>query len=194
MFQRIVQITPHITSPGRVTAIAVQANQPIKKGEVLFKVDPEPFQIEVNRLEAALAGAQQAVPQLKSSLEQSVAATEKAIAQFNLAKSDLERQQELFSNEVIAEAKLDRYKRNMQAAEQTAAGAKAAEKRARQAYESNIGSDNTTVAQVKQQLGQAKYNLEESLVVRELFSITGAPGRYSKSRWRDASVGYPDGC
>lgn len=164
VFQRVFQIVPHITTPGRVIELAAQANTPIKKGDVLFKVDPKPFEIEVNRLEAALAAAQQTVPQLKSSLEQATAAAEKANVQFNLAKADFERQQELFERQVIAEAALDRYGRNLQAAEQSVAGAKAAEERARQAYNSNIGSENTTVAQVKQQLAQAQYNLEESIV------------------------------
>ena len=42
--------------------------------------------------------------------------------------------------------------------------AKAAEDRARFAYQSNIGNDNTAVAQVRQQLSAAKYNLDESVV------------------------------
>jgi multidrug resistance efflux pump len=164
VFQRVVQIVPHISSPGRVQVIATQPNTPVKKGDVLFKIDPKPFQIEVNRLQAALAAAQQAVPQLKSSLDQAAAATEKATAQLNLARSDFERQQELFEKKVVAEAALDRFERNFQSAEQAVIGAKAAEERARQAYESNIGDENTTVAQVQQQLAQANYNLEESVV------------------------------
>jgi multidrug resistance efflux pump len=164
VFQRVVQIVPHISSPGRVQDIATQPNTPVKKGDVLFNIDPKPFQIEVNRLQAALAAAQQAVPQLKSSLDQAAAATEKATAQLNLARSDFERQQELFEKKVVAEAALDRFERNFQSAEQAVIGAKAAEERARQAYESNIGDENTTVAQVQQQLAQATYNLEESVV------------------------------
>jgi multidrug resistance efflux pump len=70
VFQRIVQIVPHITTPGRVESVAVQPNAPIKKGDVIFKIDPQPFQFEVERLQAALVAAQQNVPQLKSSLDQ----------------------------------------------------------------------------------------------------------------------------
>lgn len=43
-------------------------------------------------------------------------------------------------------------------------GAKAVETKARLAYESNIGDENTTVAQARQQLDQAKYNLNEATV------------------------------
>jgi multidrug resistance efflux pump len=164
VFQRIVQITPHITTPGRVQGVAVQPNTPTKQGEVLFTVDPRPFQFEVDRLAAALAAATQGVPQLKSSLDQASAGVEKANVQLNLAKVDFERQTELFEKRVIAQAALDRAARNLQTAEQTVAEAKAAEERARLAYESNIGSENTAVAQVRQQLAQATYNLEEATV------------------------------
>jgi multidrug resistance efflux pump len=164
VFQRIVQITPHITAPGRVQEVVAQPNTPMKQGEVLFRVDPEPFQYEVSRLEAALAAAEQSVPQLKSSLDQASAATEKTNVQLHLAKAEFERQHELFERKVIAQAALDRYTRNLEAAEHAVAAAKAAEERARLAYQSNIGSENTAVAQVRQLLAQAKYNLQEAVV------------------------------
>lgn len=164
VFQRIVQVVPHITTPGRVEEVIAQPNTPMKKGEIMFRVDPQPFQYEVSRLEAALAAAEQGVPQLKSTLDQASATAEKANVQLNLARADFGRQTELFEKKVVARAALDRYRRNVETAEQVVAAAKAAEERARLAYQSNIGSDNTAVAQVKQQLAQAKYNLQESLV------------------------------
>lgn len=39
---------------GRVTEVPVQNNQPVKKGDVLFKIDPTPYEAEVARLEAQL--------------------------------------------------------------------------------------------------------------------------------------------
>lgn len=164
VFQRVVQITPHITVPGRVQAVAAQANTPLKKGDVLFTVDPRPFQFEVNRLEAALAAAAQLVPQLKATLEKVSAEVERAEAQMNLAKGDFDRQRELFEKGVIAQAALDRYQRNLETAEQAVVEAKAAETKAQLAYQSNIGDENTTVAQTRQQLEQAKYNLDEATV------------------------------
>ena len=164
VFQRIVQIVPHITTPGRIEEVVAQADTPMKKGDVIFRIDPQSFQFEVDRLQAALAAAQQNVPQLKSSLDQASAGVEKATAQLNLAKADLERQRELFAKQVVAQATLDRVTRDAEAAEQGVVAAKAAEDRARLAYQSNIGNDNTAVAQVRQQLAIAKYNLDESVV------------------------------
>jgi multidrug resistance efflux pump len=39
---------------GLVTEVPVEPNRPIKKGDILFKLDPTPFELEVNGLEAAL--------------------------------------------------------------------------------------------------------------------------------------------
>jgi multidrug resistance efflux pump len=164
VFQRVVQVVPHITAPGRVLEVVAQSNAPVHKGDVLFTIDPQQFQFEVNRLEAALAAAEQAVPQLKSSVDQATAAVEKARSQFDLAQADYDRQTELFDKKVIAQAMLDKAERNRDTARQTLAGAQAAEERARLAYQSNIGSENTAVAQARQQLALATYNVEESVV------------------------------
>jgi len=48
-----VQVIPRVT--GRVTEVPVEPNRLVKKGDVLFKVDPRPFQYEVDRLQALLA-------------------------------------------------------------------------------------------------------------------------------------------
>ena len=164
VFQRIVQITPHITPPGRVQEVAALPNVPLKKGAILFTIDPRSFQYEVSRLEAALAAVEQGVPQLKSSLDQASASVEKAQAQVALTKSDFERQSELAAKGIAAQATLERASRNLQTAEQGLAEARAAEERARLAYQSNIGSENTAVAQARQQLAQARYNLDETVV------------------------------
>ncbi len=51
----VVQVVPRVT--GRVIEVPVEPNRPVKKGEVLFKIDPTPFQLEVERIEAQLAFA-----------------------------------------------------------------------------------------------------------------------------------------
>ena len=52
----VVQIVPRVT--GRVIEVPVEGNRLVKKGEVLFKIDPSPFEFEVQRLQAELADAQ----------------------------------------------------------------------------------------------------------------------------------------
>jgi len=45
-----VQIVPRVT--GRVTEVPVEPNRPVKKGDVLFKIDPVPFQLKVRAAQA----------------------------------------------------------------------------------------------------------------------------------------------
>src|SRR5688500_807656 len=49
----VVQIIPRVT--GRVIEVPVEPNRLTRKGEVLFRVDPRPFQYEVDRLTGLLA-------------------------------------------------------------------------------------------------------------------------------------------
>src|SRR6185436_6866978 len=49
----VVPIVPRVT--GTVTEVPIEPNRPIKKGEVLFKMDPVPFAAAVKAAEAVLA-------------------------------------------------------------------------------------------------------------------------------------------
>src|SRR6185436_4029995 len=58
---RVFKYTVPIVSQvrGRVLEVPVEeGNRPVKKGDVLFKIDPVPYQLEVNSLLAQLATAQ----------------------------------------------------------------------------------------------------------------------------------------
>ena len=48
----VVPVVPRIT--GRVTEVPVEPNRPVKKGDVLFKIDPVPFQLDLNAAQANL--------------------------------------------------------------------------------------------------------------------------------------------
>ena len=46
----VVQVVPQVR--GHVTEVPASGNQPMKKGDVLFKIDPTPYQLDVKRIEA----------------------------------------------------------------------------------------------------------------------------------------------
>src|SRR3989442_15310592 len=50
----VIPIVPRIT--GQVTEVPIQPNRPVKKGDVLFKIDPVPFEAAVKAAEATLRG------------------------------------------------------------------------------------------------------------------------------------------
>ena len=49
---RVVEVTPNVT--GQIVAIPVKPNVPVKANDVLFQIDPAPFQYKVTQLQAAL--------------------------------------------------------------------------------------------------------------------------------------------
>jgi multidrug resistance efflux pump len=158
-------LTPILpTVKGRVIEVPVKSNTPLKEGEVLFRIDPKPFQYVVDEKKAALADAEQKVDQLKASLDQATAAAGRADAQLQLAQQNFDRQNELFAKNVIAKATLDTYTRNLDAAKQTLAGAKAEEERARLAYTANVGGVNTAVAQRRAELADAEFDLDQTTI------------------------------
>ena len=158
-------LTPILpTVKGRVIEVPVRSNTPLKEGDVLFRIDPKPFQYVVDEKKAALADAEQQVDQLKASLDQATAAAGKADAQLQLAQQNYDRQNELFQKNVIAKATLDTYTRNLDAAKQTLAAAQAEQERARLAYTANVGGVNTTVAQRRAELADAEFDLDQTTI------------------------------
>src|SRR6478735_1097973 len=51
----VIPIVPRVT--GQVIEVPIEPNRPIKKGDVLFKLDPEPFKQILKAAEATLEGA-----------------------------------------------------------------------------------------------------------------------------------------
>ncbi len=58
---------------GQVVDIAVKDNQRVQKGQLLFQVDPDPYQIAVDQAEARLASSRLQVNELKATWHQQLA-------------------------------------------------------------------------------------------------------------------------
>src|ERR1700761_947566 len=52
----IISVTPEVSGP--VEAVSVSDNQWVKRGTLLFSIDPEPFELAVEQARAEEAGAQ----------------------------------------------------------------------------------------------------------------------------------------
>ena len=158
-------VTPIIPAVrGRVIEVPVEGNVTLKEGDVLFKIDPRPYEYIVTQKQALLADANQNVNRLKASLDEATAATERANAQVALAQQNYDRQQELFQKNVIAKATLDTSLRNLDVSKQTLEAAKASQENARLAYAVNVDGVNTTVAKLQAELSDALYDLDQTIV------------------------------
>src|SRR4051794_1946990 len=62
----VVNVVPQVK--GRVLEVPAEGNRPMKKGDVLFRLDPTPYQLQVNALEAQLANTQGSSRELEEQL------------------------------------------------------------------------------------------------------------------------------
>src|SRR5512139_1606420 len=69
----VVNIVPQVK--GRVTEVPVEPNRPVKKGDVLFRIDPTPYELQVKSLEASLANAEGNVQTTRENLDAAVGKT-----------------------------------------------------------------------------------------------------------------------
>lgn len=182
--QYVVQITPQVT--GQVTAVPVSPNQPIKKGDVLFTIDPEPFQAAVDGLraalvqseqdakmlednldsakagvvnaQAALMNSQQQVKSLDAQLDAAIATVAQVTAQRDLAEIEYERVAAAKRQDpgAVSDSVVDGRRQSLLASEDALLEAKAAEVNARASVDAVINGKNTVVVQAEAQLANAR--------------------------------------
>lgn len=100
--------------PGRVVEVLVENNQAVEKGDVLFRVDPEPYRLELQQAQAALSTAQSELAQGERNLELERSNAEVAAAQIararnnlRLAQQTLERLQPLLEPGYVTEQEVE---------------------------------------------------------------------------------------
>jgi len=75
----VVRIVPEVS--GKVVEVAVHDNQIVRTGDLLYRIDPTPFRIAVERAEAKLAAAGQAVGASTAAVDEAQAQLVQEIAQ-----------------------------------------------------------------------------------------------------------------
>jgi multidrug resistance efflux pump len=157
----LVQIAPEVT--GQVTEVGVTDNGPVKKGQVLFRVDPQPFEIALRKAEADLAVAVQGA---------GVSAVDVDVARASLQKQrvDLAASRQLgkividlVNQRALAETNAIRAREDISKTQADVRKAEAELERARQ----NLGAagyDNPKVQQALAAIQQARLNLSNTTV------------------------------
>jgi multidrug resistance efflux pump len=159
------------TVRGPVVEVPVQPNKPLKKGDVLFRIDPRPYEYALQQKLAALAEAEQTVRQLAAAADGAQAKANEEIASRDRAKQSFERYQS--GNDAArsagrplpyAELQVENQRGIFLAAEASVANAQAIAAQARLAADSNLEGVNTTVARLQAELQQARYDLDQTTV------------------------------
>ena len=165
MIQHTIQLIPRLPEPTLVTAVLVEPNVPVAKGQPLFQFDRRPYEYKVKQLEAQLAQATQNVLVLKA--DQDVAEQKVAMARSELVYATYQQRlaQGLAKKGAGPQEDAQKWGAQLQVAEATVQEALAEVDRARVKYESEIGGVNTAVATAQAELDQARYYLDNTTMV-----------------------------
>jgi multidrug resistance efflux pump len=164
LYQTSIEVVPNVSGP--ITTLHAQARTPIKRGDPLFTIDPIRFQLEVDRLRAGLAEAEQYVPQLEAAVKTASSAVDAQVSIRDLASADFKRSKELKAQGegLISQADFDQSKQRLDSAEASLAAAQSRLRQVELEKQSNIDGENTKVAQLRAQLKKAERDLADTTV------------------------------
>jgi multidrug resistance efflux pump len=186
----VVQIVPRVA--GRVIEVPVEPNRLTRRGDLLFRIDPRPFQYEVNRLQAQMAsttaevGAQRedlraAEAQIEVSLNRASSLTssiEATRARLKLTELRSGQTRELATAGAGDQFEAERWETDLaqqradlaallpqlSAAEQEVTANRATAAGLRERLNATSGDDQAEIAAVRAQLQDAQWKLAEASV------------------------------
>jgi len=187
----VINVVPQVR--GRVMEVPADGNRAMKKGDILFRIDPTPYQLTVNSLEAQLANAQGSSRELeeqltgavaqaaaaRSSIEQATSRVTQSAAQAELARKRVDQHRELVAKGAGNRFDLEQAETNLRELESTLDGARsaeaqsrsaegqalAAERQIRQRMGAKAGGEWAQVAQVRAQLDNARWELSQTVAL-----------------------------
>jgi membrane fusion protein (multidrug efflux system) len=202
---------------GLIQTVDVKEGQSVKKGQVLFTLDPKPFQIALDNAKAALAQTVQDVESTKAAYRAAIAQANAQVAQANVNRSTYQRYLALQRQNAIAAMQVDTAKAAQLTAEATVASLRqnAATQLAKLNGNPNLPAEQTPAYQkAKAAVDEAQRQLDHTVVrapfdgvVSEVdslqpgtlvisamsaFTTTSAVGLIGKQTWIEADMKETD--
>jgi len=198
---------------GKILQVFVKNGDHVKAGDLLYRIDPQPFQIQLDQATAAIAAAQANVTALANSSDLSGADIAKAREDIAFAQSNFQRQQQLWKQGFTTKAAYDAARHAVEQgdAELKAAQANAAEARAKLAHGPAVPGENPQIAAAKAQAEAAHLNLSRTevrapmagevagaerllpgqLVVQNvpMLTLVGVQGAYVDANYKETQLG-----
>lgn len=151
---------------GRIVEVAVEDGQTVAAGALLFRIDPEPYRLQIAQANAAIAQAQANVTALSNSSDLSGASISAAREDIAFAKANFARKDELYDRGFLTKTEHDAAEHAVQQArdELRLAQAQQAEARAKLARGAAVPGKNPQVAAGEAQRAAAELNLRRTEV------------------------------
>jgi membrane fusion protein (multidrug efflux system) len=164
----VAEIRPQVT--GIIQKRLFEEGTDIRAGNVLYQIDPAPFQAAYDNAAANLAGARRAAEKARAALEASKAGVARQKATLELARTNRWRYEELFKRSVISALQRDQAVTDCDVAEATL-----------KSNEAQVRNDEEAVAVAEAAIKQAEAALETARInlgyTRVVAPITGRIGK-----------------
>ena len=173
----VVSVNPQVK--GIVTEVPITPNRPIKKGDVLFKLDPTPYQLDAKNYEAQLAKlkvdlvtAEANTRNLKQQLNAAIGSRESVASQLKLAQRRVKQFEEL--SESGAGNRFDLEQAQADVANQ----------------EAQLASARANEAQVREKMGAKTSDGDQDEVANVKAQIAAAEAQLANARWSLSQTVY----
>jgi multidrug resistance efflux pump len=165
---RVYKYTVPIVSQvrGRVIEVPVEeGNRLVKKGDVLFRVDPRPYQLTVNSLMAQLVGARGGNEQLREQLKSATGNTAALRSRIELAQKRVQQNRELAATGAGNRFDFEQSETNLRDLEAQLTTSIANESQVRVQLAATVDGDIASVAKLKADLASAEWDLQQTTVL-----------------------------
>jgi multidrug resistance efflux pump len=153
----VIQVAPRVE--GEVVRVCVRENQSVKKGDLLFEIDPRPFEHRVALLEAKEVQAVHQVAQIESELTASEANNARIAAEEAYAQAVQDQETEIRKEGATTERKYLDAVQKYRVAQADRKQSQALTSKAREALTARIGGEHAIVAEIRAQLADARLDL-----------------------------------
>ena len=157
--QDIVSVSPQIN--GQVVQVLVRNGMHVHRGDVLFRIDPQPYQVALEQAQAQLAAAELQTRQLKTQAAGTGADIIGEEANLRIKQNALARQQALLKQGFTTRADYEDALNEVKTAEQQVADAKA---RAANAHAAIAPGEQPSIAQARAAVDKARLDLERTTI------------------------------
>ena len=158
----VVQVIPQVK--GRVIEVPAEGNRPMKKGDVLFRIDPTPYELDVKALEAQLAQSEGSAQDLREQLNVAKGNTAALRSQIDLTKLRVKQYEELSATGAGNRFDLEKARADLANLQGQVASAIANEARAQAQLAGVVDGDLASVATIKANLAKARWDLSQTVM------------------------------
>lgn len=157
--QDIVSVSAQLNGP--ITEVAVRNGDQVKRGDILFRIDPAPFQVALEEAEARLAAARLQTKQLRTQAAGTGGDIVGAQADLEIDRRALDRQAALLKQGFTTRSAYDDAVAEVRKAETALADARA---RAANAGAALVPGEQPSIAQAQAAVDKARLDLSRTVV------------------------------